>query len=96
MGTNAIDVFRHIPWNEVHVLVDELVDAGLDNPEGRAQVATMLDGLIPLAGVAEVLDGPIIRAALELAWAISQHNPGARKARIAARRAAHAAATQPA
>jgi hypothetical protein len=89
---NVIEVLRHLPWEQIGELVDELVEAGLDTSEGRAELATMIDKLLPFEGAAEVLDGPVIRAALEVAWALARM-PEGRKRRIVARRTRRAQAS---
>ncbi len=90
---SAARYFALIPWKEVQALMDELAEEGLNDRQVRHEVVKLLDQLIPAhllpppwGTVAEMLDGPALRAAFEFALKLSQHKE-TRQQRRAERRA---------
>jgi hypothetical protein len=93
---DAWKVIRGIPWAEVQELADELVEGGLSEDETLDAIAEFLDRLVdladfipaPVGGVVEIVDRPIIRAALGLvlAFAKDPEKRARRKARREKRR----------
>lgn len=90
-------ILDRIPWGDVLSTLDAMADAGWERDEALDSVAALLDKMIPLdalvpapaGGALEAIDGPVIRAALGLAWQMAA-DPDARakrKARREARRA---------
>ena len=77
-----------VPWAHVQELLDGLASDGWDRDEALDYVAQMLDEALPLdalipgpVGLAlETIDGPVLRAALGLAWQLAT-NKQARHAR---------------
>jgi hypothetical protein len=85
-----------IPWHRLEDLMGDLEAKGLSDDEVRENVVAALDALIPAhllpppwGSIAEALDGPGVRLALQLALKARQG-----KAKRQARRAAREAAKQ--
>ena len=79
-----------IPWGELQILMDELAHKGHTKEQIEDLVVQKLDDLLPsyllpppFGTIAELLDGPGIRAALHLAIGIAH-----RKAQRAKRKSA--------
>jgi hypothetical protein len=88
----ADNALQLIPWGQVQALADELVEHGFDDEEVRLHIARILDDLLPadllpppFGTVAELLDGPVIVAAMNLVVAVARRDPVKRQARIARR-----------
>ena len=72
-------MIRGIPWAKVQDLADELVEGGLSEDEALDEIAQFLDELVdlsdfvpaPAGGLVEIVDRPIIRAALDLVLAVA-------------------------
>jgi hypothetical protein len=82
-----------MPWGELQVLMDELAHKGHTKEEIEDIVVRKLDELLPayllpppFGTIAELLDGPGIRAALHLAISIA-HRKAERAKRKAAKKA---------
>jgi hypothetical protein len=77
---SASRYFSLIPWKELQALMDELAEEGLSDRQVRHEVIKPLDQLIPAhllpppwGTVAEMLDGPALRAAFDFVLKLSQH-----------------------
>jgi hypothetical protein len=75
------EVLKLVPWDDVLSTLDSLAEAGWDKDAALDLVAGLLDKALPLdtlvpgpAGAAlEAIDGPVLRAALGLLWALATH-----------------------
>lgn len=83
-----------IPWHRLEALMGDLEERGLSDDEVRENVVVALDALIPAhllpppwGSIAEALDGPGVRLALQLALKARQ-GKAKRQARREARKAA--------
>jgi hypothetical protein len=89
---DAWRIIEGIPWAEVQDLADELIEGGLSEDEALDAIAEFLDKLVdfsdfvpaPIGGVVEIVDRPVIRAALGLVLAFAKDPE--RRARRQARR----------
>ena len=89
---------RNLPWDDVLMTLEALVDAGWEKEAAIELLADLLDQALPLdrlvqgpTGAAlEAMDGPVIRAALSMLWTMAERKDlrEARKLRRAARKAA--------
>lgn len=77
-GRAALRALGVIPWGEVQALLDELLDQGVPPEAARAELTRLLDALIPAhllpapwGTVAELLDGPVARVAVDLVLRLS-------------------------
>jgi len=83
-----LDLLRAFPSEQVVDLVDDLLDAGEDRDDVIDAVVEFLDSLVrldlwlpaPVGGIAEVVDGPVIRAIVSLVVAFAG-DPATRAAR---------------
>ena len=97
----ADHILKLVPWDDVLATLDALAEAGWDKDAALDLVAGLLDKALPLdalvpgpAGAAlEAIDGPVLRAALGLAWTLATSKKG-REARKAKRLAAAKAASE--
>ena len=96
----AAKLFALIPWKEVQGIMDELAEEGLNDRQVRHEVVKLLDQMIPAyllpppwGSVAELLDGPALRAAFDFAIKLSQHKE-TRDQRRAARKLARESASK--
>ena len=77
-----------MPWDKVEELMHDLEEKGLSDKQVRDEIVKALDTLIPAyllpppwGCIAELLDGPGIRAALNIALASRQGRERRRKRR---------------
>ena len=96
----AAQMFALIPWKEVQAVMDELAEDGLSDRQVRHEIVKLLDQMIPAhllpppwGSIAELLDGPALRAAFDFAIKLSQHKE-TRQQRRAARKAAREMASK--
>lgn len=89
---SALEILTSLPISEVIDLVDELLEEGVDRDDALDSVVEFLDRLLAFgvwipgpAGMAiETIDGPVLRAALDLVFAFAA-NPRSRANRRARR-----------
>ncbi len=96
--TAARLILDHVSWVDMLGFVDDLAEEGVDRDVAIELAAKMIDEALPLdvlikppLGLAlETVDGPVLRALLDLAWSFAANKEGrqARRARRKARRAA--------
>lgn len=75
----TIKALKLVPWKEVQELLDAMINDGVPDKDAVDAVVDLLDELMPahllpapFGTVAELLDGPLARAALNIALRIAK------------------------